>query len=221
MSFERCSPALEHYRRRSMSRDASYQIPKREVIVEEIIRRSRFITRLAPVESVDVAKEVLDAERAAHPSATHHCYAWIIGEPGATSKMAYSDDGEPHGTAGRPMLNVLEGRGVGDVVAVVTRYYGGTKLGRGGLVRAYGGGVQAALEKAGVELLVAKRQLTIVLDYGHLASFQHLCPTFEAEVISEQYAERVELGVSLPEAKAADFLETLKQRFAPALEIRD
>jgi uncharacterized YigZ family protein len=204
-----------------MAERASYLVPSREVIVEEVIRRSRFITRLAPVDDVERARALLAAERAAHPGATHHCSAWIVGEPGATSKVAYSDDGEPHGTAGRPMLNVLEGRGVGDVAVVVTRYFGGTKLGRGGLVRAYGGGTQAALEQAGVIELVPKQRFTVRLDYGSLASFKHGCPAFEAVIVEEQFTERVELVVEVPLRLVDAFRESLSQRFGLALELRD
>ncbi len=113
---------------------------------ETVVKRSRFIVSIGRAESPEAARHFIDAIRRALPGATHHCWAFQCGAPGSTAQVGASDDGEPHGTAGRPMLTTLLHSGVGDIVAVVTRYYGGILLGTGGLVRAYSGAVKAGLE---------------------------------------------------------------------------
>src|SRR5829696_5035390 len=123
-----------------------YDIPVAHHRVEQSIDRSRFICTIAPADAVDAAQEFVRAMNAEFADATHNCWAYVIGAPGSTDRIGMSDDGEPHGTAGRPMLTVLLHSGVGDVAAVVTRWFGGVKLGTGGLVRAYGGALQQALE---------------------------------------------------------------------------
>lgn len=113
---------------------------------EEVIRGSRFIVSMAHCDSEEAAHAFLEKIRAEHAHATHNCWAFQAGRPGSTAHIGASDDGEPKGTAGRPMLTVLLHCGVGEVVAVVTRYFGGTLLGTGGLVRAYQGLVKLGLE---------------------------------------------------------------------------
>ena len=114
--------------------------------MEDIIHRSRFLATLAPSPDVDTAQERVRAVREEFPDATHHCWAFLAGPPGTTARIGLSDDGEPHGTAGRPILNTLLHSDVGEVVAVVTRWFGGVQLGKGGLGRAYAGVVARALE---------------------------------------------------------------------------
>ena len=113
---------------------------------EEVSRGSRFIVSMAHCDSEEAAHAFLEKIRAEHAHATHNCWAFQAGRPGSTAHIGASDDGEPKGTAGRPMLTVLLHCGVGEVAAVVTRYFGGTLLGTGGLVRAYQGLVKLGLE---------------------------------------------------------------------------
>lgn len=124
-----------------------YPIPAQRHRVEEEIKRSRFITTLAYTPTVEVARAFINEVGAELSDANHNCWAYIVGPPGTTSQVGMSDDGEPHGTAGRPMLTVLLHSGVGDICCVVTRYFGGTLLGKGGLVKAYSGGIQLALSE--------------------------------------------------------------------------
>ncbi|UNX55854.1 IMPACT family protein [Georgenia sp. TF02-10] len=119
-----------------------------DVRVELVERRSRFLAWLRRAEDEPAARAVVAEARRAYPDARHHCSAFLVGGPGPGRVERSSDDGEPAGTAGMPMLQVLRGAGVTDVVAVVSRYFGGVKLGAGGLVRAYSGAVQAALDAA-------------------------------------------------------------------------
>lgn len=116
--------------------------------IETEIKKSRFICSLARVETEDAARDVIASLRKTHWQANHHCSAWIIGERGELQRS--NDDGEPAGTAGTPMLEVLRRQRLTDVVAVVTRYFGGTLLGAGGLIRAYGGSVADAVRHAGI-----------------------------------------------------------------------
>ncbi|KHL12508.1 putative YigZ family protein [Mumia flava] len=132
-----------------------------ESVVED--RGSRFVGRVRRVETEDEARAVIAAARAQHPDARHHCTAFVLGPEGALRRS--NDDGEPGGTAGAPMLDVLDKRGVRDVVAVVTRWFGGTLLGAGGLVRAYGEATSRALDDAGV--LRRERQVLVRVRVGH------------------------------------------------------
>jgi uncharacterized YigZ family protein len=120
----------------------------------------------ARAESVADAKAVLASVRSEFPDATHHCFAYAIGPPGSTDAVASADDGEPAGTAGRPMLGVLLNSGLGDVVVVVSRYFGGVKLGKGGLVRAYRGSVQHALREVTMRERVDVVELVMVVPYA-------------------------------------------------------
>jgi uncharacterized YigZ family protein len=139
-----------------------YPIPAARHRVEEEILRSRFVTTLAYAPTVEEARAFIDEVRVEFDDASHNCWAYVVGQPGSTAQNGMSDDGEPHGTAGRPMLTVLLHSGVGDIAAVVTRYFGGTLLGKGGLVRAYSGGVQYALESLPTAEKVEKSHLTVL-----------------------------------------------------------
>jgi len=186
-----------------------YAIPSEDARVEETIDRSRFVTTVGHAASIEDARTFIATVSAEFTDATHNCWAYVIGPPGDTSRVGMSDDGEPHGTAGRPMLHVLLHGGVGDIVAVVTRYYGGVKLGKGGLVRAYSGGVKHALEQLTTRELVATSVLDLALDYALLEKVRHTLPEFEAEVISEEFAERVTLRIELPDEHVNIFRETV------------
>ena len=119
-----------------------YLIPNEPVIFEEEIKKSLFITYLAHTPSSDAAKAFVEQIKQKHPDARHNCWGFVAGRPEDSMLWGFSDDGEPSGTAGKPILAQLSGSGVGEITAVVTRYYGGIRLGTGGLVKAYGGGVQ-------------------------------------------------------------------------------
>jgi uncharacterized YigZ family protein len=179
-----------------------YPIPAGRARVEEVILRSRFITTAAPAATPDEARAFIAGIRAEFPDATHNCYAFIAGPPGSTAQIGMSDDGEPGGTAGRPMLAVLLGSGIGDIAAVVTRYFGGTKLGTGGLVRAYGRGVKAVLEVLPVREKVALTTLTARGPYRWITPLERLLPDFEAVVVAQEYAANVLWRISLPEERA-------------------
>ena len=114
-----------------------YKIPATLHRTEEKIKRSRFIATVAHASTEKDVKTFISMIKKEFPDATHNCWAYVAGPPGDTARVGMSDDGEPHGTAGKPILTVLLHSEIGEIVAVVTRYFGGTKLGKGGLVRAY------------------------------------------------------------------------------------
>ncbi|GGO71724.1 YigZ family protein [Nocardioides deserti] len=142
----------------------SYLALARDAEAEIEVKRSRFLCTLRRVEDEAAARAVVERLRREHWDARHHCTAFVLGPPPSPVERS-SDDGEPAGTAGAPMLEVLRGHGLSDVVAVVTRWFGGTLLGAGGLVRAYGDAVRAALDEAGTVRRELRREL--VVEVGH------------------------------------------------------
>lgn len=196
-----------------------YPIPASQVRIEDVILRSRFITTLAPAPTVDAARAFVTAVRAEFADATHNCWAYVVGAPGSTAQIGMSDDGEPAGTAGKPMLNVLLGSGVGDVAAVVTRYFGGAKLGTGGLVRAYSGGVKTALQQLPVAEKVERVLLRVILPYRLYQPLERLLPAFEAEVIESQFAAEVTLRVRLPVEHVNDWRGALRELSAGVIQV--
>ena len=182
-----------------------YPVPARTHRIEEEIRRSRFIATIGRAASPSDAAAFVAAVSAEFLDAAHNCWAYVAGPPGSTDRIGMSDAGEPHGTAGRPMLNVLLHGGIGEVVAVVTRYFGGTKLGTGGLVRAYGGAVQRALETLPRTERVDLVALDLVLDYARLSAVQLLFPAFEVQVLSQTFAADVRLSLRLPDGQVEGF----------------
>lgn len=195
-----------------MSVPRRYRIPAASIRVEDRIEHSRFITTIDVAPTVEGAKAALARIRDEFPDATHHCFAFVIGPPGNTSNTAAGDDGEPSGTAGRPMLKVLLNSGVGDVVAVVTRYYGGVKLGKGGLVRAYSGGVQHALRELTTREHVDEVDVQVVVPYAALEATQRVLNGEGARVIAQAFAVNVALLVRMP----ADRLDEISRALADA-----
>lgn len=188
-----------------MESRGGYLIPSRIHRVEEVIQRSRFITTVAHAPGPEAAQSFVQRMRDEFPDATHNCWAFVAGPPGNTASIGMSDDGEPHGTAGRPMLTTLLHSGVGEIVAVCTRYYGGTKLGTGGLSRAYSGGVKLALESLPVDELVARGTMEVVVGYPHVDGLQHLLAEMDGQIEHEAYGAEVRYVVRVPEVRLAAF----------------
>jgi uncharacterized YigZ family protein len=188
-----------------MSSPSRYAVPAATHRVEQEISRSRFITTIGRVSSPEEAQAFIRGVAAEFGDATHNCWAYVVGPPGDTGRIGMSDDGEPHGTAGRPMLSALLHAPVGDVAAVVTRYYGGTKLGTGGLVRAYGGGVQAALATLPTIERIEYVPLTVTVEYSRLTALQQLCAEHEAVILGQAFAEQVRVTLRLPDGNAGRF----------------
>lgn len=183
----------------------SWLVPAESVTVSEEIKKSRFITSVAHTTGVIAAKTFLEQVRSEHPAARHHCWAWVAGAPDDSQQLGFSDDGEPAGTAGKPMLAQLMGSGIGEITAVVVRYSGGIKLGTGGLVKAYGGGVQAALIQLPTVLKVPLTEYTLQCDYAQLAGIEALLKQCNGELVQSDFQASVLLRIALPQAKHADF----------------
>lgn len=164
---------------------------------EIVEKKSRFIADLRPVRTEEEALVFLEETKKKHWDAKHNCYAWIIGESGSFKRC--SDDGEPSQTAGKPMLDVLEGEGITNVCAVVTRYFGGTLLGTGGLVRAYSGAVQAGLAVSTVLTVKPARKVSVTTDYNGVGKIQYMLGTNQITTLDSQYTDRVVLTVLVPE----------------------
>lgn len=169
---------------------ARYLVPAERHQAETGVDRSRFLCTLARAQSVTDAQRFIREVPQQYPDATHHCWAYVVGAPGTTSRIGMSDDGEPHGTAGRPMLTVLLHSDVGEIAAVVTRWYGGTKLGTGGLARAYSGAVQAALAALPTAWRIESVPLQVAVDYNVVTPVQQLFAALDVEVKQEAYAEQ-------------------------------
>jgi uncharacterized YigZ family protein len=183
----------------------SYTVPAARHVVELVIERSRFIATVDRAADAAAARAFIDSVRADHPAATHNCWAYVAGPPGSTAHVGLSDAGEPHGTAGRPMFDVLLHSGVGEIAAVVTRYYGGVKLGKGGLVRAYVGSVQRALESLPSLVQVDRLDLRIEVGYSELEPVRRLLDSIDARIVAEEFGAAVVLIAAVPSA-AADAL---------------
>jgi uncharacterized YigZ family protein len=185
------------------SSDAKF-VPAGRARAEIRASNSRFIATAAPAASVEAARAFIAEIRAEMPDATHHVYAYIVGH-GATTTLGMSDDGEPSGTAGRPVMAVLRGSGLGDVVLVVTRYFGGTLLGTGGLVHAYGDAAKAVLVALPREEKIERSTLVVVLPYAAYDSARRLVAAHSGSILAEEFAADVTLRVLLPAAQAEAF----------------
>lgn len=173
---------------------------------EDSIKRSRFIVSVAHAPDTATARAFIEAVRGEFADATHNCWAFAAGPPGDTARIGCSDDGEPHGTAGRPMLQQLLHGGVGEVAAVVTRYFGGVKLGTGGLVRAYAAMARLGLDGLPLRQRIVPAHVSVVLAHGRAGALRRLLPAYEAAILSEVHGADVECIVGLPVEHAAAFM---------------
>ena len=184
-----------------------YPVPAGPVDRELLINKSRFITWLRPVASREQAMAVIDQARARYPDASHHCYAYLLGNP-ASAQAAMNDDGEPSGTAGKPIFNVIQHKGMSDVLVVVSRYFGGVKLGAGGLVRAYAAAAEAVLAEVerveSVPQVTCRLEMRLPLDQR----FRHLAEQNSAEVLDVHYSQSVAMTLRCP-TQSLDDLESL------------
>lgn len=176
----------------------SYQVPSAELVIEEEIKHSRFISVLFRCQSYEGLKCVLTNVRADYPGANHYCYAFVAAEPENSIAIGSSDDGEPAGSAGRPMLATLQGANVGEIGAIVVRYFGGTKLGVGGLVRAYSSGIKQGLTQLQTELKQIRYPGSLVCEYSQLKDVEYLLNQYDAIVEDRAFTEKVTLMFEIP-----------------------
>ncbi len=173
-----------------------YSVPAQEIRRELIVSNSRFISTLAPVFSVDEAKAFISRIKAEFPDASHNVTVYLIGH-GDSETAHCSDAGEPSGTAGRPALTVLRGSGLGDVAVVITRYFGGTKLGTGGLVRAYSEAVRMVVEVVPRAEKVLTHTIMLVFPYTYLERVRMLVTSHSGTVLDEEFTADVTLTARL------------------------
>lgn len=199
----------------------SYQIAASQVEDETVVSRSRFICYLAPCSSNELAKSFIKAIQKLHPQANHHCTAFISGRPEDSQSYGFSDDGEPSGTAGKPMLSVLQGSNVGEIVAVVVRYFGGTKLGTGGLQRAYGNSVRQALLILPLKIKIPMVHKTLACQYNQIDEVLRLIALAGGTVIEQAYQADISLTLALPISQIANISGQLTTMSAGQLKLQN
>lgn len=178
---------------------------------DEIVeKKSRFIAQVFPVKTEEEVTQILEATRKKYWDARHNCYAFVLGADGGISRC--SDDGEPSGTAGRPILEVLTKRELKDVLVIVTRYFGGTLLGTGGLVRAYSQAAQAGLAASRIITKQAGIRMTIDTDYNGIGKLQYVAAQLEAAVLDTLYTDKVQMVLLVP----SSFTEKVKKEVTEA-----
>jgi uncharacterized YigZ family protein len=176
------------------------------------IKGSRFITTVSPVTSVEEIPPLIKLLRAEFSAANHHCYAYRLG-PGVDN-FRYADDGEPSGSAGRPILRQIDGHGLTNVVVIVTRIFGGTKLGVGGLIRAYGCAAGEAIDLAEIRVVIPTRILRITIPYDLSGIMDGILRAEGIEPAESNYDEQIHLTLAIPEDRANVFIEQLRERTA-------
>lgn len=173
-------------------------------------KKSRFIATIRPVESKEEAEQFIAEMKKKYWDARHNCSAYVLGEGNET--MHSSDDGEPSGTAGRPMLAVLTGQEIHNVAVVVTRYFGGVLLGTGGLVRAYQGAVLAALENADIADQVPLLELDAVVEYGDMSKVEYFISQHdEVRLEGSEYTDKVKMMMLVHPEKADEMIQAIAQ----------
>ncbi len=198
------------------------QILTRGQTAEYVEKRSRFIATLIPVTSEEEAQAQIDALRKKYYDARHNCYAYIVfSEDKKDVIERSSDDGEPSGTAGRPMLDILSGNQIVNILAVVTRYFGGTLLGSGGLVRAYSTAVKDALDNSDLTAISRGQRLVLKLDYTNLGSVQYKMRECRVSELSGDYGNCVTLNLAVPEGEVQKFKKELTTLFAGKEDVED
>ncbi len=188
-----------------MSKD--YPIPAGYLERETEVKKSRFIARVYPVSDRDDVRTYVDqAHRDYPPDARHVCWGgYQIGRPGSAAEAAMNDDGEPSGTAGKPILGVIQHKDMGDVLVIVIRYFGGIKLGAGGLVRAYAGAAESVLSAVDRVVQQVRVQATVQFGFADEQPLRHWCDGHEGRIDAISYTTRVTASVSLPVAQQQDF----------------
>lgn len=183
----------------------NYKSAKTEIV----IKKSRFLSFIKRTESEEEAKAFIANIKKEHKAATHNCSAYIVGKSALIQKA--DDDGEPQGTAGVPILEVLKKEELYNVAVVVTRYYGGIKLGAGGLIRAYSQGASSAVQSAGRAVEVPVVPLTVTLDYTFTSKFEHFLGTTDASIVSQDYTDKVSYVIHVKEKGADEIVNTLRE----------
>lgn len=203
--------------------DVSYNIPDLrpgEVFrVEQTIKRSRFIASVGHTPGVEEAKAFIEQIKAEFEDARHNCWAYCAGAAGSTDRIGASDDGEPHGTAGRPMLTAVTHRGIGEVTVVVTRYFGGILLGTGGLVKAYQSSVKMALEAVPTRIRTKTKRIKFSVEHRFVNQVLRKIETANGRILEKNFDMDADFDVEIPEDLAETFAKELEELTRGALLI--
>jgi len=192
----------------------SYLIPIANVLIKEEIKHSRFISSLFHCPHPGSMKLALTNAKLQYPGASHYCYAFVAGHPQNCIDIGSSDDGEPSGSAGKPILACLQGANVGEIGAIVVRYFGGTKLGVGGLVRAYTSGIKQALKPLATQVKLLRSPAMLVCHYAQLTDIEYLVDQYKGQVTDKVFTDRVAIHFELAQSYHQAFnsaLATLTQ----------
>ena len=199
---------------------SEYKYPAADVFHQEEIKKSTFIVHIAHTPDLNSAKAFIKSIEEKYSDARHNCWAHVAGNPGGSHVYGFSDDGEPNGTAGKPMLNVLVGSGLGETTAVVTRYFGGIKLGTGGLVRAYGGSLNNALVKLQTVLKVPSVEITGSSEYSMQGVIEQLLKTkYQVLNIDKQFTANIEWVITIDSREAQQAIKDIFDLSHGAVEL--
>ena len=173
------------------------------------IKKSEFLAFAYPIDSREQLMFHVEQLRATYPDARHVCYGYIIGDPNNTTHAGFDDDGEPNGTAGRPILNVLQHKAIGNVLVAVVRYFGGIKLGAGGLTRAYATATQMVVDEMRLTTFIPKSLIKVATSFAHEAQIRYLVGQVGGEIVSADYGQNVVMSVQLDSEKVGQFEASL------------
>lgn len=193
----------------------SYKTVKKDAFAETEIKKSRFLAHIAEVRSEEEAEALIKETKKKYYDASHSCSAYILNSDKGIRHS--SDDGEPSGTAGKPILDVISGAGLSNVIVIVTRYFGGTELGTGGLVRAYSGATAEVLKNSEIVEVTDARLIEFVIDYGLLPKLQHVCMELGIIIYETEYLEKVKISVLITKEISGKFYKELIEMTAGAL----
>ena len=194
----------------------SYKTVKKDAFAETEIKKSRFLAHIAEVRSEEEAEALIKETKKKYYDASHSCSAYILNSDKGIRHS--SDDGEPSGTAGKPILDVISGAGLSNVIVIVTRYFGGTELGTGGLVRAYSGVTAEVLKNSEIVEVTDARLTEFVIDYGLLPKLQHICMELGIIIYETEYFEKVKISVLITEKASGKFFKELIEITAGMLD---
>jgi len=198
-----------------------YQILAAPLMVQTEVKRSKFLAYIEPTQGVASAKAFVAKIKRLHPDASHNCWAFVANRPENSIDIGFSDDGEPSGCAGRPMLNVLQGSDIGEITVVVSRYFGGTKLGTGGMARAYGGAVNAVLAQATTKLKAVTELVECHASYQWSNLIELLISQFDAQLVGADYGERIHYQIKVDARKLTEFSEIVFERSNGQITIKN
>ena len=193
----------------------SYKTVKKDAFAEMEIKKSRFLAHIAEVRSEEEAEALIKETKKKYYDASHSCSAYILNSDKGIRHS--SDYGEPSGTAGKPILDVISGAGLSNVIVIVTRYFGGTELGTGGLVRAYSGATAEVLKNSEIVEVTDARLTEFVIDYGLLPKLQHICMELGIIIYETEYLEKVKISVLITKEISGKFYKELIEMTAGEL----